>query len=172
MQSGSTGLPKEKKHGTLSHLLWVFIFRFSFLGKGVLVLTLQMHESALPQAAPAVCLTRGAVSGRMDFLNLSSHFLCCFPLTTFTNSSRYNSPVSAPLTFSYPTSLPYAPSPSTLAPSSPFSCPTTVSCMLKCTLDIPPFLRFLVPAVGRSLISEAFEDSAYWCFNVKKLKHC
>ena len=84
-----------------------FIFSFSSLGRGVLVPTLQMHESALPQAAPAVCLTRGAVSGRMDFLNLSSrflypHLLFCFPLGTFTNSSRYSSPFSPPLTFSRP----------------------------------------------------------------------
>lgn len=111
MQAGNTGLPKGKKRGTLSHLLLVFIFSFSFLGRGVSVPTLQMRESALPQAAPAVCLTRGAVSGRMDFLNLSScilypHLLFCFPLATFANSSRYISPLSLPLTFSPPCSSP------------------------------------------------------------------
>lgn len=111
MQPGNTGLPKGKKRGTLSHLLLVFIFSFSFLGRGVSVPTLQMRESALPQAAPAVCLTRGAVSGRMDFLNLSScvlhpHLLFCFPLATFANSSRYISPLNPPLTFSPPCSSP------------------------------------------------------------------
>lgn len=84
-----------------------FIFSFSFLGRGVLVPTLQMCESALPQAAPAVCLTRGAVSGRMDFLNLSScflyrHLLFCFSLTTFSYSSQYGSSLNSPLTFSTP----------------------------------------------------------------------
>lgn len=28
-----------------------------------------------------------------------------------------------------------------------------------------------MPAVGRSLIREAFQDSAYRCFNMKKLQH-
>lgn len=28
-----------------------------------------------------------------------------------------------------------------------------------------------MPAVGRSLIREAFQDSAYRCFNMKKVQH-
>lgn len=84
-----------------------FVFNFSFLGRGVSFPTLQMRESAPPQAAPAVCLTRGAVSGRMDFLNLSScflypHLLFCFPLITFTNPCSYTSPLSLSLTSSHP----------------------------------------------------------------------
>jgi len=120
-----------------------FIFSVSFLGRGVLVPTLQMRESALPQAAPAVCLTRGAVSGRMDLLNLSSrflypHLLFCFPLTAFANSSRYSSPLSPSLTFSHPVPLPCAPSLSALAPSAPFSCPTAVPCMPEMCLGTSP----------------------------------
>lgn len=143
---------KGKKRGTLSHLLLVFIFSFSFLGRGVLVPTLQMRESALPQAAPAVCLTRGAVSGRMDFLNLSSrildpHLLFCFPLATFTNSSCYISPLSPPLTFSQPVPLPHI----ILTIHSCSICPFLLSfcCPLycqTCTQDIPPQVHPPVPS--------------------------
>lgn len=107
MQLGSTGLPKEEIMAPSPTSTESFIFSFSFLGRGVLVPTLQMCESALPQAAPAVCLTRGAVSGRMDFLNLSScflypHLLFCFYLITFSYSSQYSSSLSSPWTFSTP----------------------------------------------------------------------
>lgn len=107
MRLGSTGLPEEESMAPSPTSFESFIFSFSFLGRGVLVPTLQMCESALPQAAPAVCLTRGAVSGRMDFLNLSScflyrHLLFCFSLTTFSYSSQYGSSLSSPWTFSHP----------------------------------------------------------------------
>lgn len=100
MQLGSSGLPKEESMAPFPTSSESFIFSFSFLGRGVLVPTLQMCESALPQAAPAVCLTRGAFSGRMDFLNLSScflypHLLFCFNLSTFSYSSQYGSSLSS-----------------------------------------------------------------------------
>lgn len=119
-----------------------FIFSFSFLGRGISVPALQMRESALPQAAPAVCMTRGAVSGRMDFLNFSScflyaHLLFCFPLAIFANSSCYSSPFSLPVTFSHPVPLPFTPSP--LTPSASFFCPNTGSCVLE------SHSRYIVP---------------------------
>lgn len=55
MQLGSTGLPKEGSMAPSPTSSESFIFSFSFLGRGVLVPTLQMCESAPPQAAPA-CL--------------------------------------------------------------------------------------------------------------------
>lgn len=94
-----------------------------------------MCESALPQAAPAVCLTRGAVSGRMDFLNLSScflypHLLFCFNLTTFPYSSQYGSSLSSPWTFPTP-SYPLNTLTTHLAPSASLSCPTPLPCLLE-----------------------------------------
>lgn len=135
MQLGSTGLPKEESMAPSPTSSESFIFSFSFLGRGVLVPTLQMCESALPQAAPAVCLTRGAVSGRMDFLNLSSCFLYpyllfCFNLTTFPYCSQYGSSLSSPWTFPTPS---YSLNTLTthLAPSASLSCPTPVPCLLE-----------------------------------------
>lgn len=115
-----------------------FIFSFSFLGRGVLVPTLQMCESALPQAAPAVCLTRGAVSCRMDFLNLSScflypHLLFCFYLTTFSYSSQYGSSLSSPWTFPSPSSPLY-----TLTTHSCSICLSILSYSCPCLLESHP----------------------------------
>lgn len=134
MQLGSTGLPKGESMAPSPTSTESFIFSFSFLGRDVLVPTLQMRESALPQAAPAVCLTRGAVSGRMDFLNLSScflypHLLFCFYLTTFSYFSQYGSSLGSPWTF--PT------------PSCPLNTLTTHSCSI---LPLYPVLPHSLPA--------------------------